>query len=106
MLQPLTSHSKLKKTKLKLIIAGCWIAGFLWNAPLFAAVTYREDLETCGEQWSGSIFPVIYSLGWSVVAGIIPITIMSYLYSRVIYKLWFETTPALQSASKVRTRVV
>ena len=101
MVQPLTSRSKLTNAKLKLIIAGCWLAGFLWNIPLFAAVTYRDDLGSCGEEWSDTILPIIYSLGWSVVAGTLPISIMSYLYTRVVHKLWFETTPAVQSASTV-----
>ena len=101
MVQPLTSRSTLTETKLKVIIASCWLAGFIWNTPLYAAVIYREDLRTCGEHWSDAILPVVYSLGWSVVAGVIPISVMGYLYSRVIYKLWFETNPALQSASKV-----
>ena len=64
-------------------------------------MTYREDLKTCGEQWPGQIFPIIYSFGWSVVAGIAPISLMSYLYSRVVYKLWFEVTPAVPSTSAV-----
>ena len=64
-------------------------------------MTYRADLETCGEQWPGQIFPIVYSFGWSAVAGIAPISLMSYLYSRVAYKLWFEATPAVPSISTV-----
>ncbi|KAM7451146.1 hypothetical protein ABFA07_001211 [Porites harrisoni] len=97
--QPLASRSTLTKTKLKLIIFGCWLFGFVWNVPLFAVMTYRADLEICGEQWPGHIFPIVYSFGWSVVAGIVPISLMSYLYSRVVYKLWFEVTPAVPSTS-------
>lgn len=101
MVQPLTSRSKLTKPKLRLIIASCWLVGFLWNVPLFAVVTYRDDLGCCGERWSDPILPIIYSVGWDAVAGILPIGIMSSLYSRVIYKLWIEKTPAIQSASTV-----
>ena len=101
MVQPLASRSTLTKTKLKLINFGCWLFGFVWNVPLFAVMTYRADLETCGEQWPGQIFPIVYSFGWSVVAGIVPISLMSYLYSRVVYKLWFEVTPAVPSTSAV-----
>lgn len=101
---PLTSRSKLTRSKLKLIISGCWLTGCLWNAPLFVTVTFREDLETCGERWPDAILPVVYSVGWSAVAGIIPVSIMGYLYSRVVRKLWFQTTPAVQSASAVSLR--
>ncbi|XP_044175454.1 neuropeptide receptor 22-like [Acropora millepora] len=102
---PLNSRSKLTRRKLKFIISGCWLTGCLWNAPLFVTVTFREDLGTCGERWPNTVLPVVYSLGWSVVAGIIPISIMAYLYSRVVYKLWFETAPAVQSASARKATV-
>ncbi|KAM7451149.1 hypothetical protein ABFA07_001213 [Porites harrisoni] len=97
--QPLASRSTLTKTRLKLIIVGCWLFGFFWNIPLFAVMSYRADLKSCGEQWPGQIFPIVYSFGWSVVAGITPISLMSYLYSRVVYKLWFVGTPALPFTS-------
>ena len=103
MVQPLASRSTLTKTKLKLIIFGCWFFGFFWNIPNFAVKTYRADLETCGEHWPGEIFPIVYSFRWSVVAGIVPISLMSYLYSRVVYKLWCEVTPAVPSTSLVCT---
>lgn len=103
MVRPLSKRSKLTNRKLKFIIPSCWIAGFLWNVPLFVAVTYREDLETCGEQWSYEFSPIVYSIGWNIVAGVIPISIMSYLYSRVVCKLWFDKTPVLNSTSAVST---
>lgn len=103
MVRPLSNQSKLTNAKLKFIIPSCWLAGLLWNAPLFVAVTYREDLETCGEKWRYKLSPVAYSLGWAVVAGVIPISVMSYLYSRVVYKLWFDRTPAVASTSAVST---
>ena len=101
--RPLSNRSKLTNAKLKFIIPTCWLAGLLWNAPLLVALTYREDLSTCGEKWPDKLSPIAYSLGWAMVAGVIPISIMSYLYSRVVYKLWFDRTPAVQSTSAVST---
>ncbi|KAJ7360396.1 hypothetical protein OS493_017029 [Desmophyllum pertusum] len=98
--QPFSSLSNLTNRKLKFIIPICWFAGFVWNAPLFVSVTYRKDLGTCGEQWSHALLPIAYSFGWIIVAGVIPTTIMSYIYSKVVYKLWFDMTPALKSISK------
>ena len=102
-MRPLSNRSKLTNSKLKFIIPSCWVAGFLWNVPLLVAVTYREDLETCGEKWPDKLSPIAYSLGWAVVAGVIPISIMSYLYSRVVHKLWSDRTPAVTSTSAVST---
>ena len=102
-MQPLSSRIEFTNRKLKLIIPGCWLAGFFWNIPLFVVVTYREDLGTCGEQWSHALSPIAYSVGWGVVAGIIPITVMSKLYSKVVCKLWLDKTPGVQSTSTVST---
>ena len=33
-----------------------------------------------------------YSLGWLIVIGILPVTIMTGLYSRVVYQLWVKTS--------------
>lgn len=103
MVRPLSKRSKLSNRKLKFIIPSCWIVGFIWNAPLFVVVTYREDQEACGEQWSYEFSPIVYSIGWNIIAGVIPICIMSYLYSRVVGKLWFDRTPVLNSSSAVST---
>lgn len=55
----------------------------------------------CGHQWPKAIYAKIYTIGWSLVAGIVPIGIMVLLYYRIIYRLWFtkdNTTEATQKA--------
>ena len=99
--KPLSSLSHFTTSKLKIIIPGCWILGFLWNTPLFLTVTYRSDLQTCGEKWPNTILPKIYSFGWNIVAGVIPVTVMTWFYFRVVRELWFKKTPAMQCNSTV-----
>lgn len=98
---PLSGRGEITNWKLKLIIPGCWLAGFLWNIPLLVTVTYQEESGACGEYWPGPVSPIAYSLGWDVVAGTLPITAMSYWYSKVVCHLWFNKTPGVKSAATV-----
>lgn len=72
------SASNLRRT-----IFLIWLIAFLWGLPLYLSVTYVDELNTCAEKWPHSILPKIYSFGWIVVAGVIPIAIMSVLYFKV-----------------------
>lgn len=60
-----------------------WAVALFWGLPLYLSVTYVDTIKTCAEQWPYSILPIIYSFGWIVVAGIIPIAVMSVLYFKV-----------------------
>lgn len=73
------SASSLRKT-----IFLIWLIAVLWGLPLYISVTYVDELKTCAEQWPQSILPKIYSFGWIVVAGVIPIAVMSVLYFKVM----------------------
>ena len=73
------SSSGLRKTVFLI-----WLIALLWGLPLYISVRYVDELRTCAEQWSYSILPKIYSFGWIVVAGVIPIAVMSVLYFKVM----------------------
>lgn len=64
-----------------------WMVALLWGLPLYLSVTYRDDIKTCAEHWPYSILPKIYSFGWIIVGGVIPIAVMSVLYYKVRYQL-------------------
>lgn len=42
------------------------------------------------EYWPNEWLPKAYSSTWLFVAGIIPVTLMTALYSKVVYSLWFK----------------
>lgn len=79
-------EERLTPRNLKLIILGVWLLSLLWVTPLYVIVTYREDIRTCGEQWPNLLLPRIYSFGWNIIAGVVPICIMAFLYSKVCKK--------------------
>lgn len=60
-----------------------WAVALFWGLPLYLSVTYEDKIKTCAEQWPYSILPIIYSLGWIIVGGVIPIAVMSVLYFKV-----------------------
>lgn len=42
------------------------------------------------EYWPNEWLPKAYSSTWFFLAGVIPIVLMTVLYSRVVYSLWFK----------------
>lgn len=105
-LYPHSEKGRINNRNLKYIAAGTWLAALFWNTPLFISVTYRYDIKTCGEMWPNDILPKIYSFGWNVVVGAIPMSIMVYMYAKVIRTLWFKSdTRTHQAIIRTRKRV-
>ena len=112
-LYPHSQKGKLTKTKIVILVIICWTLSFLWAIPGFIAVTYIKDFKSCAHSWSKPIYGHFYTVGWSVIAGVIPIGIMGVLYSRMVYHLWLkkenireETQKALKRHRKRVTKMV
>ena len=60
------------------------------NGPEFLAKNFDKELDFCTqmfpEEWMGKA----YSLTWFLVFGIFPVSLMTTVYSRVVYTLWFK----------------
>lgn len=98
---PHRHHGKLNHDKLRIFIFVSWTLALIWASPGFFITTYITESQMCGHQWPKAIYAKIYTIGWSLVAGIVPIGIMVLLYYRIIYRLWFtkdNTTEATQKA--------
>lgn len=85
---PHDEKRRISKTKLKFIIPACWLFSLIWNLPLFLVVQYNEDSDFCHEVWPRRWYLKAYSMSWLLVIGLLPVSIMTFLYSRVVYKLW------------------
>lgn len=112
-LYPHSQKGKLTKTKLIILVVLCWSLSALWAIPGFIAVTYIPEIKSCAHSWSKPIYAHFYTVGWSVVAGVIPIGILGALYSRMVYHLWLkkdnvreETQKALKRHRKRVTKMV
>ena len=68
-----------------------WFSAAILNIPLFLTIYFDKKADFCMEYWpKPDWLPKAYSSTWFFVAGVIPITIMTALYSRVVYSLWFK----------------
>ena len=75
-LHPHSQKIKLTKTKIVILALLSWIVSIIWAIPGFWATTYIKEIKGCAHSFSKPIYAKLYTVGWSVVAGVIPITIM------------------------------
>ncbi|KAK3730308.1 hypothetical protein QZH41_004521 [Actinostola sp. cb2023] len=78
-----------RKLVRKLLILS-WLFGFLFNLPLFFVVGYNKNMTFCIEDWGSTIASRINAIMWTLTAGVIPLCVMVYFYSNVIFSLWIK----------------
>ena len=103
-LHPHSQRIKLTKTKIVILALLSWIVSIIWAIPGFWATTYIKEIKGCAHSFSKPIYAKLYTVGWSVVAGVIPITIMGGLYSKVVYRLWFVNSANAESSQRALLR--
>ncbi|XP_067044165.1 allatostatin-A receptor-like [Acropora muricata] len=109
-MHPYRISGKLTYGKLKVLVPTIWIASGILNIPLFLTIYFDKAVNFCMEYWPNDWLPKAYSSTWFFSAGVIPILLMSVLYSRVVCRLWFKREPnnndvANQAVLKVRKRI-
>ena len=97
-------HGKLTYDKLRVFVFVSWALALIWASPGFFITGYITESQTCGHQWPKAIYAKIYTVGWSFVAGVIPIGIMGLLYYRVIHRLWFTKGNVTEATQKALLR--
>lgn len=97
---PHNQRGKLTETKVATFAIVSWIFAFMWAGVGFFITVYNYETKGCVHNWSKDIYANIYTVGWTVVAGIIPLGIMGSLYSQVVCRLWFtkQSSEATQRA--------
>ena len=103
-LHPHSQKIKLTKKKILILALLSWIVSIIWAIPGFWATTYIKEIKGCAHSFSKPIYAKLYTVGWSVVAGVIPITIMGRLYSKVVYRLWFANSTNAESSQRALLR--
>lgn len=85
-------HDKFYFLSLKVIISCSWIFGVILNIPEFLVRSFDKEVNFCTltfpEEWMGKA----YSWIWCVLLAFLPVSLMTALYSRVVYALWFKRT--------------
>ena len=107
---PLSMKEKMTKKKVRIIATCCWLLSLIWLLPSIIVMDYDVKRDFCDYVFPTKFLEETFQVGCFIVAGAIPICIMSYLYARIIFVLWIERSRAGLGTrqvviSRVRRRV-
>ena len=89
---PMSVRHKVTNRKLKFIVPACWILATLHTIPSFMSSSFDDRIKLCREVYPEYWQYVSYWFFWVLGAGIIPVSVMTVLYTRVIHSLWCKDT--------------
>ena len=74
----------------QVLVPCSWIFGVSLKVPAFLSYVYVKEVGGCvyllTEEWMGKLL----SMSWFIFLGFLPVVVMTALYSRVVYALWFK----------------
>ena len=86
---PITGRGRISRKTLFRFVFACWLFAFVLNAPNFWVPSYDSNPEFhCPEKWTSPILAKVYTMICYSVFGGIPLGVVVYLYTRVVYTLW------------------
>ena len=107
-IHPLRQLGRFTRRRLKIFVVVGWIFALLISFPDFLHVkNYHADLRLCisdGKMALAYISVKINSLVWLFLAGIVPVSLMVCLYSRVVHHLWFKSIQNLEASQRAALR--
>ena len=101
---PLRNKYRLNKKRVVVITAFSWGFACLLSAPSMAAISYDQERDFCVEKWpdwypeKGHVCFVFF------VNCVLSIVSMTFLYFKVIYKLWSNSPTATSSVQAARLK--
>ncbi|XP_074607082.1 QRFP-like peptide receptor [Acropora palmata] len=102
---PLGNRSTPTNGRLKVIILSSWIIGVIFMSPTFVVKDFDKERGLCVPMWPEDWEGKTYSLLWLLLLAVFPVSLMTVLYCRVIYTLWFQRSNLnLQQQGVVRIR--
>ena len=103
---PLRQRGSLSRRRLKWFILFAWILAVLISIPIYLGHNryYDPDLQRCVKEHKISWIDKVNSLFWFFGAGVIPVSMMVYMYSRVVVRLWFKTIESSEASQKAALR--
>lgn len=95
----------MSTSRLKGVVAFCWITAFVANLPTLAVFAYDEKTDFCYENWPGWIHSKAY-VACIFFLGTSSVLAMVVLYSQIIYTLWKRQKSAteISQAARIRAR--
>ena len=95
---PLRQRGRFTRRRLKIFVVTGWSFAITINIPEFLGCKGVGYLDYT------YIPSKVDSLVWMILAGIVPVSIMGYLYSRVVHHLWFKPVENLEASQRAALR--
>ena len=105
--RPLHQRGRFTKKRLKVFIVFGWSFAIVLKVPTsLEARYYHSNSGLCksNDNMAGHMAVKVHSLAWMLLAGIVPISIMVYLYSRLVHHLWFKPVQNLEASQRAAQR--
>ena len=87
---PYNKYKRITTNKVKCMILVIWVLAVICNMPQFLYARYDPVIEFSVIHWPSDNLPKFYGVASATMYGVLPITIVVYLYSKLLYKLWFR----------------
>jgi len=86
---------------LQIIVPVIWLVAILFNLPLLLTIYYSKQSDFCMQYWPQKWMVKANTIVWFLVTGVIPIVLMTVLYSRVVNALWFQNENSSDNVRQV-----
>lgn len=90
-LRPYTALGKITAKKLKILVIASWAFAALKDGTPFFIMKYDPVIDFCMETWSDITSARAFTAVIFVLDLLIPLSLMGYLYGRIVHCLWFCT---------------
>ncbi|XP_078347398.1 neuropeptide FF receptor 2-like [Oculina patagonica] len=90
-LRPYTALGKITARKLKILVIASWAFAALKDGTPFFIMKYDPVIDFCMETWSDITSARAFTAVIFLLDLLIPLSLMGYLYGRIVYCLWFCT---------------
>ena len=107
-IHPLRQRGRFTRRRLKVFVVVGWIFALLINIPdVLRVKNYHAGVRSCKSVINldnAYISLKVNSLVWLILAGVVPVSIMVYLYFRVVHQLWFKSVQNLEASQRATLR--
>lgn len=79
--------------KLRIVIVFCWTAAIIFNVPLFCVRHLNSERGFCESHWPSVKFALGNNFAWLILIGIVPFSLMTFFYGKVVMHLRREVVP-------------
>ena len=101
---PYLQRGRMTTRKIVMIVIVSWVCATLINFAPFYVMTYSKEQDFCVEEWPRLSEAKFYSMFVFFTDVIFPLSIMGFLYTRIILNLWGKSNRV--QSSQDTTRVV